>query len=391
MSALSLGGHSENGFSLDPSSTQAFKAIGSLKDHLVHRKDSLDPSKLKAVVIGGGTGAPVSIRTLLALGVQTSAVVAMADDGGSTGILREEAHVTPPGDVRKCLAAFAADPDDPLTKAFKYRFDFARNHTLGNLMLSALENATGSFPEAIKICGQLLGARGHVYPSTLNNVTLCARTLDGRVLRGQALASHSSTALEQVWLESPEECLPYMEAIRAIRQADLIVLGPGSLFTSIIPNLLVPGIVDAIAQSHAYTVFVCSLADQQGETWGLSAREHVEALLRHGMRDKLDYALIHSSGKPKKSRFTTGAFEAIAGPASLESAMTEMRDGKNLPARVKIGSVKITQEDINAIQDQGPVVILRDMKDPLRPTWHDPSALADAFMGVFKLCRSQQR
>ncbi len=391
MSALSLGGHSENGFSLDPSSTQAFKAIGSLKDHLVHRKDSLDPSKLKAVVIGGGTGAPVSIRTLLALGMQTSAVVAMADDGGSTGILREEAHVTPPGDVRKCLAAFAADPDDPLTKAFKYRFDFARNHTLGNLMLSALENATGSFPEAIKICGQLLGARGHVYPSTLNNVTLCARTLDGRVLRGQALASHSSTALEQVWLESPEECLPYMEAIRAIRQADLIVLGPGSLFTSIIPNLLVPGIVDAIAQSHAYTVFVCSLADQQGETWGLSAREHVEALLRHGMRDKLDYALIHSSGKPKKSRFTTGAFEAIAGPASLESAMTEMRDGKNLPARVKIRSVKITQEDIDAIQDQGPVVILRDMKDPLRPTWHDPSALADAFMGVFKLCRSQQR
>lgn len=391
MSALSLGGHSENGFSLDPSSTQAFKAIGSLKDHLVHRKDSLDPSKLKAVVIGGGTGAPVSIRTLLALGVQTSAVVAMADDGGSTGILREEAHVTPPGDVRKCLAAFAADPDDPLTKAFKYRFDFARNHTLGNLMLSALENATGSFPEAIKICGQLLGARGHVYPSTLNNVTLCARTLDGRVLRGQALASHSSTALEQVWLESPEECLPYMEAIRAIRQADLIVLGPGSLFTSIIPNLLVPGIVDAIAQSHAYTVFVCSLADQQGETWGLSAREHVEALLRHGMRDKLDYALIHSSGKPKKSRFTTGAFEAIAGPASLESAMTEMRDGKNLPARVKIRSVKITHEDIDAIQDQGPVVILRDMKDPLRPTWHDPSALADAFMGVFKLCRSQQR
>lgn len=391
MSALSLGGHSENGFSLDPSSTQAFKAIGSLKDHLVHRKDSLDPSKLKAVVIGGGTGAPVSIRTLLALGVQTSAVVAMADDGGSTGILREEAHVTPPGDVRKCLAAFAADPDDPLTKAFKYRFDFARNHTLGNLMLSALENATGSFPEAIKICGQLLGARGHVYPSTLNNVTLCARTLDGRVLRGQALASHSSTALEQVWLESPEECLPYMEAIQAIRQADLIVLGPGSLFTSIIPNLLVPGIVDAIAQSHAYTVFVCSLADQQGETWGLSAREHVEALLRHGMRDKLDYVLIHSSGKPKKSRFTTGAFEAIAGPASLESAMTEMRDGKNLPARVKIRSVKITQEDIDAIQDQGPVVILRDMKDPLRPTWHDPSALADAFMGVFKLCRLQQR
>ena len=231
MSALSIGGHSEHGFRTDPSSTQAFRAVGSLRRHLPLIKE-VDPSKLKAVVIGGGTGAPVSIRTLLALGVQTSAVVAMADDGGSTGILREEAHVTPPGDIRKCLAAFAADPDDPLTKAFKYRFDFARNHTLGNLMLSALENATGSFPEAIKICGQLLGARGHVYPSTLNNVTLCARTQDGRILRGQAKACKSSTALEQVWLESPEESLPYMEAIRAIRQADIVVLGPGSLFTN---------------------------------------------------------------------------------------------------------------------------------------------------------------
>ena len=278
--SISFGKHAKHspGFSVDESSTQAFKAVGPIEVN-AHRIHDVDPAKLKAVVIGGGTGAPMSIKTLLALGVQTSAVVAMADDGGSTGILREEAHVTPPGDIRKCLAAFAANPEDPLTKAFKYRFDFARNHTLGNLMLSALEEATGSFPEAIKICGQLLGARGHVYPSTLNNVTLCARTLDGRNLRGQSVAGKSSTALEQVWLESPEQCLPYLEALRAIRQADVVVLGPGSLFTSIIPNLLVPGIVDAIRQSKAKTVFVCSLADQQGETWGLSAREHVEALL----------------------------------------------------------------------------------------------------------------
>lgn len=392
MSALNIGqGHSEHGFRLDPSSTQAFRRVDSIKRHLSLRSDNLDPTHLKAVVIGGGTGAPVSIRALLALGVQTSAVVAMADDGGSTGILREEAHVTPPGDIRKCLAAFAADPDDPLTKAFKYRFDFARNHTLGNLMLSALENATGSFPEAIKICGKLLGARGHVYPSTLNNVTLCARTQDGRILHGQALASKSATALDQVWLESPEECLPYMEAIRAIRQADIVVLGPGSLFTSIIPNLLVPGIVDAIAQSKARTVFVCSLADQQGETWGLSAREHVEALLRHGMRGCLDYVLIHSDGKPYKARSITGAFEAVAGEASQKSAMSEMRDGLSLPEHTKIRSVKVSQEDVDAIQAQGPVVLLRDMKDPLRPTWHDPTALADAFMGVFKLCHLRQR
>lgn len=389
MTAQSDGVRSEHGFSHDPSLTETFRAVTPLVRERAEHAAALDPSTLRAVVIGGGTGAPVSIRTLLALGVQTSAVVAMADDGGSTGILREEAHVTPPGDIRKCLAAFAADPDDPLTKAFKYRFDFARNHTLGNLMLSALENATGSFPEAIKICGQLLGARGHVYPSTLNNVTLCARTQDGRTLRGQAVACKSSTALEQVWLESPDRCLPYLEALRAIRQADLIVLGPGSLFTSIIPNLLVPGIVDAIAQSRGVTLFVCSLADQQGETWGLSAREHVEALMRHGMAGCLDYVLIHSADKPARSRFSTGAFEAIAGSGSQKRAMAERRDGTSLPAHVR--AVKVTQADIEAIQAQGPVVMVRDMVDPVRPTWHDPSALAEAFMGVLRLCRSRVR
>ena len=130
----------------DCSQTQAFAA---LRDALPVVSSAAAP---KAVVIGGGTGAPVSIRTLLSLGIETSAVVAMADDGGSTGILRQEAGATPPGDVRKCLAAFAADPDDPMAKAFKYRFEFANDHTLGNLLLTALEYATDSFPEAIKIC-----------------------------------------------------------------------------------------------------------------------------------------------------------------------------------------------------------------------------------------------
>lgn len=348
-----------------------------------------DLSNKRAVVIGGGTGAPVSIRTLLGLGVQTSAVVAMADDGGSTGILREEAHVTPPGDIRKCLAAFAADSSDPLTQAFKYRFDFARNHTLGNLMLSALENATGSFPEAIKICGQLLHARGYVYPSTLNNVVLCARTLDGALLRGQSVACKSSTALDQVWLESPQECEPYKEAIEAIRQADLIVLGPGSLFTSIIPNLLVPGIVEAIRESRAQTVFVCSLADQQGETWGLSAREHVEALMRHGMEGCLDYVLIHSAEEPKRDRLATGMFEAVAGSGALENARAEERTGSNLNTAIR--PIRLSKHDIDAIQAQGPVVLVRDMVDPERPTCHKPAALAGAFVGVFKLCHSRPR
>lgn len=381
--------HSEHGFRSDPSTTQVFSALGEIKPAHAGCENDIDPSEYNVVVIGGGTGAPVSIRTLLALGAKTSAVVAMADDGGSTGILREEAHVTPPGDIRKCLAAFAADPEDPLTKAFKYRFDFARNHTLGNLMLSALENATGSFPEAVKICGQLLGAKGHVYPSTLNNITLCARTCDGQQLRGQSVACKSKTALDEVWLESPEQCLPYVEALRAIRQADLIVLGPGSLFTSIIPNLLVPGIAEAIAESKAKTVFVCSLADQQGETWGLSAREHVEALLRHGMQGSLDYVLVHSAHKPRRPKIEANTFEAVAGGASGKLAMAEQRNGANLGTEIR--PVAITQADIDIIQSYGPVVMVRDMVDPERPTWHDPQALADAFVGVLKLCRSRRK
>ena len=144
-------------FSHDPSATAAFAALESERSVVVPGE------RLRAVVIGGGTGAPVSIRTLLSMGLETNAVVAMADDGGSTGILREEADVTPPGDVRKCIAAMASDASDPLTRAFKYRFSFARNHTLGNLMLSALEDAAGSFPEAVAICERLLNARGPLH------------------------------------------------------------------------------------------------------------------------------------------------------------------------------------------------------------------------------------
>ena len=374
------------GFHVDATMTASFKA---LRPRIVAARSHMDLSNMKAVVIGGGTGAPVSIRTLLSLGVRTSAVVAMADDGGSTGILREEAHVTPPGDVRKCIAAFAADPDDPMTKAFKYRFEFARNHTLGNLMLSALEDATGSFPDAVRTCERILHARGHVYPSTLNNVTLSGRTCDGRLVEGEERVGKTKTALHDVWLESPERCLPYGEAIRAIREADLIVLGPGSLFTSIIPNLLVPGIVDAIRQSDACTLFVCGLADMQGETWGLSAYEHVDALLRHGLEGQLDYVLLHHPGKPREKGVVEEAFESAVGAGSIEGTSSDVRMGRNLHSNVR--PLVVTRADVAAIQNRGPVVLVRNLADTARPTWHNPEALARAFTGVFKLCLSRRK
>lgn len=365
-------------FSHDPSATAAFAALGSAPFA------SPLGEQVRAVVIGGGTGAPVSIRTLLSMGVETSAVVAMADDGGSTGIMREEADVTPPGDVRKCIAAMAADPDDPLTRAFKYRFSFARNHTLGNLMLSALEDAAGSFPQAITICERLLAARGHVYPSTLDRVTLLARTRDGHMLEGQAVACHSRTALDRVSLQAPCPIQAFEPALEAIRKADLIVLGPGSLFTSIIPNLLVPGVIDAIRASKGTTLFVCSLADMQGETWGLTAREHAEALMDHGMRGLIDYMLVHAPESLRPNSPATNAFQVASGgdPARGLSDFDEQN---------RIRPVVVTYSDMHAVQAQGPVVIARDLLDPARPTWHSPLALREAFSGVLKLCHSRQK
>ena len=369
-------------FSQDPSNTAAFAAISG-SEPLVTMSE-----RVRAVVIGGGTGAPVSIRTLLSMGYETSAVVAMADDGGSTGILREEANVTPPGDVRKCLAAFAEDPNDPLTRAFKYRFEFAQNHTLGNLMLSALEDATGSFPEAIAICEKLLGARGHVYPSTLDRVTLCAHTRDGAHLVGQANACRSATALQYVWLKAAQEPKPYEPALEAIKNADLIVLGPGSLFTSIIPNLLIPGVVEAIRASKGRTLFVCSLADMQGETWGLSAKEHVDALMEHGMRGLLDYVLVHAPGQLRPDDALAESYNAAVGESESPSTMSDLADGQ-LAGRIR--PVAVSYADVQAIQSEGPVIVARDLVDPMRPTWHDPRALRAAFAGVMRLCRSPRR
>ena len=333
-------------FSHGPSATAAFAALPEASANERPKR------KMRAVVIGGGTGAPVSIRTLLSMGIETSAVVVMADDGGSTGILRDQAGATAPGDIRKCITAMAADPNDPLTKAFKVRFGFAANHTLGNLMLSALEVTGDGFPQAIEICEKLLNARGHVYPSTLDRVTLVAKTRDGRTLEGQAVANHSRTALKKVALESQGVITAYEPALYTLRSADLIVLGPGSLFTSIVSCLIVPGVEDAIRESHAPVVFVGSLADYQGETRGMSLLEHYEALLAHGMGGLVNYLLMHDSSVDEQIGITG------------------------------VKRVAYSDNDIAAIESAGTKVMLRDLADEERPSWHNPAKLRHAFSEV---------
>ena len=354
-------------FGHDPSATAAFKALPEMNPAEKPRQ------KLKAVVVGGGTGAPVSIRTLLSMGIQTDAVVAMADDGGSTGILRDKAGATAPGDIRKCITAMAGDADDPLTQAFKMRFGFALNHTLGNLMLSALEVTSGGFPQAIQICEELLNARGHVYPSTLDRVTLVAQTRDGRMIEGQAVANHSRTALRKVALKSEGNLKAYRPALDVIKEADLVVLGPGSLFTSIIPNMLVPGVVEALHSSQATVVFVCSLADMQGETRGMRAIEHFEALSAHGGEGLIDYMLVHDVDNVP--------LEGGDAPADVEESTGEPF----------VRPVNMSAEEKATIESCGVHVLQEDLVDSLHPTWHDPAKLRRVFSEVLESERPSSR
>ena len=312
----------------------------------------MTPDTPHVVVIGGGTGAPVSIRALLALGYRVSAVVAMADDGGSSGVLREQAGIVPPGDIRKCLVSMADDSRQTWARAFERRLPSTQDHPLGNLILTTLADVTGSLPEAIHMAGELLNIRGRVYPSTLQCIELIGQTVDGQQLQGQAVLTRSTNTLADVSL-NPTDPKANDEAIAAILSADLVVLGPGSLFTSIIPNLLVPEVLAALEQSPAVKVFVCSLADMQGETRAMSALDHVQTLLRHGMDGLLDIALIN---------------EPVPQPEHL----------------MHIQQVKIDPESLDVIRAHGVRPELRRLVDPLRPTWHDIDALSAFFEEVWQ-------
>lgn len=250
----------------------------------------------RAVAIGGGTGLPGVLRCLVQLGYETAAVVTMADDGGSSGKLRTELGMLPPGDVRNCLVALAED-ESPLTQLFQYRFPLGEGlagHALGNLVIAALTDITGGFPDAIEEAGRLLGVQGRVLPSTLADISLHATDSAGTPVSGQARIASSCGPVAQVRLE-PTEPDAYPPAVDAIMQADLVVAGPGSLFTSIVPNLLVPGIAAALRETSARRIYVCNVANQRGETSGMDAADHVEALLGHGLEGVFDAVIVNDS------------------------------------------------------------------------------------------------
>lgn len=256
----------------------------------------------RITVLGGGTGLSTMLRGLKTHTPHISAIVTVTDDGGSSGMLRRELGMLPPGDIRNCILALASR--EPLMQeVFNYRFreGSLSGQSLGNLVLAALNDMTGSFDRAVSLMGQVLAITGEVLPVTNENLTLQADFTDGAVIRGETRITdykkHSEAVIHRVCLDPPDPpALP--QALEAIREADMIILGPGSLYTSVIPNLLTRGVSDAVRDCRGVKVYVMNVMTQDGETENYTATDHVRALLDHGGRDLFQYVLVNNRPIP---------------------------------------------------------------------------------------------
>lgn len=250
----------------------------------------------RVVVIGGGTGQPVLLRGLKGQNAEITAVVTVADDGGSSGRLRSELLMPPPGDIRNCLVALA-DTEPLLEELLQYRFDSRSElagHSFGNLFLAAMTNITGDFETAVKETSRVLAVRGRVLPAARQEVNLAAIFEDGSRVVGESQIPLAQKRIHRVELV-PKDVEPLPEVLTAIAEADAIVVGPGSLYTSILPNLLVPGIVEAIEKSPAKVMYVCNVMTQPGETEDYTASEHVKAIYDHVRARIFDMIIVNSA------------------------------------------------------------------------------------------------
>ena len=250
----------------------------------------------KIVAIGGGTGLSMLLKGIKNITNNITAVVTVGDDGGSSGRLREELGILPPGDIRNCIAALA-DDEDLVTKLFQYRFktgEGLKGHSFGNLFLTALCSITGDMVRAVKESSNVLSIRGRVLPSTLDNMKLAAEMEDGRIIHGESAIPEAGGKIKRLFTE-PAECKALPEVIEAIKNADLIIMGPGSLYTSVIPNLLIKEIAESVAEAKAKKIYVCNIMTQKGETDNYSVASHVNALIAHaGSSEILDAVLVNN-------------------------------------------------------------------------------------------------
>ncbi len=308
----------------------------------------------RVVVMGGGTGLATMLRGIKEYTSNITAIVTVTDDGGSSGKIRDEMGILPPGDIRNCLVALA-DAEPLMQKLFQYRFydnDDLNGHSFGNLFIAAMSKISGDFETAIRHSSRVLAVRGKVLPSTLTNCMLCARYTDGTETCGETNIPRPDRRIDKVYL-SPLNCKPHPDTIEAIKEAEIIVLGPGSLYTSIIPNLLVKGIPEALRASEALKLYVCNVMTQAGETQGYDALDHLEAIEKHSGGRIADYIIVNN----KK--------------VNPRSASRYEEEG-SYPVSFKYESLK--NKGINVIESP-----LLDEENYIR---HNPQALAREIMGV---------
>jgi len=304
----------------------------------------------KIVAIGGGTGLSTLLRGLKEYTDHLTAIVTVADDGGSSGRLRREMGILPPGDFRQCIAALA-EAEPLMSQLLQYRFGNGDlgGHSFGNLFLAAMAEITGSFEEGLEQSSRVLAVRGRVLPSTLENVVLSAELENATLVRGESQVPRSNAGIRRVFIH-PADAPAYPEAVSAILKADLVLIGPGSLYTSVMPNLLVRGLLEALHTTPAPVVYICNVATQPGETDGYGVAEHVEALIRHVGEDLLDLVLADGIEPPR------------------------------FPAEWKAMPVWTTERQVAGLP-----VVRRDLRSPERPTRHDPAKLARAIVELYQL------
>ena len=347
----------------------SLKFFGSLTGARSHRRDwplldSLYVDRVlgagpRIVVIGGGSGLPNLLRGLKQYTSNLTAVVTVADDGGSSGRLRSELDILPPGDIRNCLVALA-DSEEVMQRLMDFRFSTngqLDGHSFGNILIAALASIGGDFYRGVEIAGELLAIRGKVVPSTSSNVTLVGRTVSGQRLIGESRVGTANEQLRQVAL-FPDDAPAHPDAKRAIEEADLIVLGPGSLFTSIVPNLLVRDIAHAISGAKGLKMYVCNVAVDPGETAGFSVFDHVNAI-RYYAGDQAVHIVIANNRIIQTHPPTAGH------PVELVTPEASWNDEA--------------------------VCILADVIDEEKPTRHDPSKLAKVIAGAYRDHRGKRR
>src|SRR5579863_6057081 len=309
---------------------------------------------LRIVAIGGGTGLSTLLHGLKRYvkdpqEIEITAVVTVTDDGGSSGRLRRELNVLPPGDIRNCMVALSED-EALLSQLFQYRFSQGRGlkgHSFGNLFLTALTSLTGDFAQAVKLSSEVLASLGRIYPSTAANVTLEAELENGKIVTGETRISKSRSPIRWIRL-TPRVCEPLPETLEAIAQADLITFGPGSLFTSLIPNLLVQGIPNAIRRSRALKAYFVNLMWQPGETTGFRASDHVSALLRHSANPLLDVVVVNTRSISPRQRRKYAAEHAQSVLNDVDR-LAEM--GLQVVATDLLGEGEIVRHDPRATAD----------------------------------------